>query len=73
MKTLSDERALELLRAAMRVEERETPAADLWPRVRERIDRRTVPSSPTDWMLIAAVAVLCLLEPSLVRILLLHF
>jgi hypothetical protein len=41
--------------------------------VRERIDRRTVPSSPTDWMLIAAVAVLCLLEPSLVRILLLHF
>jgi hypothetical protein len=73
VKTLSDERALELLRAAMRVEQQATPAADLWPRLRKRIDRRAVPSSVSDWMLIAALAVLCLLEPSLARILLLHF
>jgi hypothetical protein len=73
MNQLSDERALELLRAAMPAVGADRPLDDLWPRVRRRIDRRPVPPSMLDWILVAAVALLCLMRPSLAGILLLHF
>jgi hypothetical protein len=73
MSTLTDDRALELLRAAMRPANADRPPDDLWPRVRGRIDRGPLPPSPLDWILVAAVALLCLLQPSLVALVLLHF
>lgn len=73
MNQLSDERALELLRAAMPAVGVDRPLDDLWPSVRRRIDRGPVPPSALDWILVAAVALLCLMRPSLAGILLLHF
>lgn len=72
MSTLSDEDALALLRAALPVAA-PPPAADLWPQVRRRIDRGTSPALASDWLLAVAIALLCLLNPSLAGILLLHF
>jgi hypothetical protein len=72
MSRLSDEKTLELLRAAMRAQIVDGPHDDLWPRVRRRIDRANRPPA-ADWVLAAALVLLCLLRPSLVGILLLHF
>jgi hypothetical protein len=72
MSRLSDEKTLELLRGAMRPYSVDGPRDDLWPRVRRRIDRANRPPAG-DWLLAAALVLLCLLRPSLVGILLLHF
>jgi hypothetical protein len=72
MTNLDDGEALELLRRAMRTETAPL-SADLWPRVRERIDRGAVAPPVADWLLVAALALLCLLQPSLIGIVLLHF
>jgi hypothetical protein len=73
MNQMSDERALELLRAAMPAVGVDRPLDDLWPRVRRRIDRGPMPPSALDWILVATVALLCLLQPSLAGLVLLHF
>jgi hypothetical protein len=73
MTTLSDARALELLRAAMPPLTADAPSDDLWPKVRRRLDRGPQRPSSLDWILAAAVALLCLLQPSLAGILFLHF
>jgi hypothetical protein len=71
MTRLSDERVVELLRAAMPAIEA-TPPASAWSRVRAKIERN-VPAPPlADWLLVAALALLCLLRPALVGILLVH-
>jgi hypothetical protein len=72
MNRLSDDEALELLRAAMPVD-RKSPPIDLWPRVRRRIDRGVTPPPASDLVLVLLVALLCVLRPSLVGVLLLHF
>ena len=73
MSRLSDEKTLELLRGAMRVHNVDGPPDDLWPRVRHRIDRAASRPPAGDWLLAAALVVLCLLRPALVEVLLLHF
>jgi len=74
MKKLMDGKALELLRGAMPPPERDDrPPTDLWPRVRRRIDQGGSPPPAADWVLVAILGLLCLLRPSLVSILLLHF
>jgi len=73
MNRLSDEKALELLRGAMTARSVDGPPDDLWPRVRHRIGRAANRPPLGDWVLAAALVVLCLLRPSLVGILLLHF
>lgn len=72
MSMLSDDEALDLLRNAMPVERDRNPA-DLWPRVRQRIDRGSTPPAIAEWVLVAALALLCLVRPSLSAILFLHF
>jgi hypothetical protein len=72
MSRLSDEKTLELLRGAMRAYNLDGPPGDLWPRVRHRIDRANRPPA-ADWVVAAALVLLCLLRPSLVGLLLLHF
>jgi hypothetical protein len=74
MKSLMDGKALELLRDAMpppEVEDR--PLTDVWLRVRRRVDQGGRPPPAADWVLVVVLGVLCLLRPSLVSILLLHF
>ncbi len=72
MSILSDDQALDLLRNAMPVEPDRNPA-DLWPRVRQRIDRGSTPPAVADWVLVAALVLLCLMSPSLSAFLFLHF
>jgi hypothetical protein len=69
--TQSDGRALQLLRAALPVPD-SAPPPDLWPRVRAGLDRRS-PLSTADWVVLVAIATLCLLQPTAVSVLLLHF
>ena len=73
MNRLPDDEVLALLRAAMPVEP-SAPPSDLWPRVRRKIDEGTTSrTSASDWLLAAALVLLCLLHSSLAGILLLHF
>ena len=73
MTRLTDEKALELLRGAMAPPAVGDTVPDLWPRVRRRIDRGPGAPPVADWLLALLLAVLCLAQPSLVGILLLHF
>jgi hypothetical protein len=74
MKKSMDGKALDLLRDAMPPPEgRDLPPTDLWPRVRRRIDQGGRPPPAADWVLVGVLGLLCLLRPSLVSILLLHF
>ena len=70
--TLSDQEIIELLRTATPVA-RTTPAANLWPRVEQRLAQRPAGLRVTDWILVLALAILCLVHPSLAGVLLLHF
>jgi hypothetical protein len=72
MSRLSDERAVELLRKAVTIERGPSPP-DLWPRMRRRLDERSTRPLTLDWILALAAVVLCLLQPAVVSILLLHF
>jgi hypothetical protein len=72
MKPLSDEEALELLRGAMAVDAA-SPSTDLWPGVRRRIDQGGGGPVGYDWVLLAALALIVLLNPSLIGILFLQF
>jgi hypothetical protein len=73
MTSFSDERALELLRAAMPRVRVDGPLDDLWPGVRSKIERGPSGPSLLDWVLVAIVALICLLSPSLSGVVLLHF
>ena len=73
MNDLSDREVIALLRAAMPVEREVAPSEDLWPRVRGRIDQRPTGPAASDWLLVGALVALCLLQPSLLGVLLLHF
>jgi len=71
---MNDRKALELLRDAMPPPRADDgPAADLWPRLRRRVDRGGNRPPAADWVLAVVLGVLCLLQPSLFGILLLHF
>lgn len=66
-----DEPLTRLLRAALPAHEG-AAGSDLWPRVRDRIDRGTPPPTAWDWTLIALIAITCLLEPAAASMLLFH-
>ncbi len=72
MSMLSDDDALTLLKESTTLQHAFL-STDLWPRIRERIDRGTRTPSVSDWLLVAALLLLVLLNPSLLGILLLHF
>jgi hypothetical protein len=72
MTGMSDERLVELLRLA-KLTAAAPPAADLWPRVRARLDQRPAGLGPSDWVLVISLVALCLLRPALASVLLIHF
>jgi hypothetical protein len=49
------------------------PHTDLWPTVRQQIDRAAPAPTITDWILITLVAIGCLLQPAAVLVPLFHF
>ena len=71
MTRFSDDQLVQRLRQALPVADRSTDA-DLWPRVRGRIERGAPPPAPVDWMLAIAVVALCVLQPAAVTLLLFH-
>jgi hypothetical protein len=74
MTRLTDRQVLELLRDAMPAAEGgKGPHRDLWPSVRRTLDQGTSPPRAADWVLAAALVALCLLRPSLVGVVLVHF
>jgi len=51
----------------------ELPARSLWPRVRAKVDEPSPRFAAADWLLLAALALLCVVQPSSLRMLLFHF
>ena len=70
---LSDDEVIGLLRNALPSVASAPPGADLWPRVRYGVTASAPPPGLGDWLVAAAVVLLCVLRPSLTAILLLHF
>ncbi len=73
MSRLSDEKTIELLRDAIPATAHDGPATELWPRVRSRMAQGGSRAPAADRVLAIALALLCLLRPSLAGILLVHF
>lgn len=72
MKPLSDEEVVALVRSRMAARRGASPP-DLWPRMRRRIDERPAAGLTFDLVLALAAAVLCIVQPAILSILLLHF
>jgi hypothetical protein len=72
MKPLSDEEVIGLVRNEMAARRSSSPP-DLWPRMRRRIHERPATELTFDLVLALAAAVLCIVQPAVVSILLLHF
>jgi hypothetical protein len=73
MTGLSDDRVRELLRSIRPEGAKDVPARDLWPRVRAGVDDPSPRLAATDWLLLAALALVGLVQPSSLRMLLFHF
>jgi len=67
-----DETMIRLLREAMPPIHRYTATDDLWPRVRAGLYPAAPPLSTTEWILVAAVMLSCLLQPATISVLLFH-
>jgi hypothetical protein len=72
MNSLSDDRVRQLMKDALQLPPVDDPRADLWPTVRQRIHQASARPTSIEYALIAALAVLCLLRPSVIEFLLLH-
>lgn len=73
MTWLSDEETIRLLREAVPPLEETSPEADLWPSVRGQVQAGSPAPTIADWILMAIVAALCLLQPSAALVPLFHF
>ncbi len=70
---MNDDRVKELIRSALKPEEHTELRRDLWPEMREKIDRRqAMRVSALDWALIAAVLAWAVLFPQAALALLYH-
>jgi hypothetical protein len=72
MKPLSDEEVIGIVRTGMAARRSSSPP-DLWPRMRRRIDERPTTALTFDLVLALAAAMLCIVQPAVISILLLHF
>jgi hypothetical protein len=72
MTGLTDARVRELLKEIRPADPAAVPVADLWPGVRARVDRPSGRLAAADWMLLTALALLCLLQPLALRMVLFH-
>ena len=68
----TDDQVIQLLRSALS-QETTLPGGDLWPRVRHRVEE--APRRPLigDYLLAAVAVTVCMLQPSLITLLLLMF
>ena len=73
MTHVPDQPLRRLLREVLPPPRAASPETDLWPGLRRRIDRGLPSPTPADWILMAAVSLLCLLQPSAVVPWLIHF
>lgn len=73
IRTLSDEKTIELLREAVPAVAPPEPDADLWPAVKDRVTHGRGRPLTGDLLLVAVLVLLCLLRPSLAAIVFLHF
>lgn len=73
MTRMSDEDALRLLREAMPAMNDVSPATDLWPHVRRKVQAPVPAPSALDWLLLAATVAACVIYPSAALVPLLHF
>lgn len=72
MTRLSDEEVVRLVRKGLGPAQATSTDADLWPQVREQIERGAPLPTVSDWLLTLAVIGLCLIQPAVFGILLLH-
>jgi len=72
MTPLSEEHVVRLVREGLPAALDGSTDADLWSQVRERIARGGPPPTTSDWLLTLAVVALCLIQPAVFGILLLH-
>lgn len=72
MTRLSDEELVRLVRSSLSRAPHSPPDADLWVNVRARIAHGAPPPTMFDWILTIAVVVLCLVQPGVFGLLLLH-
>jgi hypothetical protein len=70
---LNDAEIRALLRAALPAASAGTRTQDTWTLVRGRLHQRPTRASTIDFALLTAVALLCMLRPSVIAPLLLHF
>jgi hypothetical protein len=68
----TDARVRELLKEVRRPDAEDSPSRDLWPAVRARVVRPSPSPAAADWLLLAAIALICLLRPAALHLLLLH-
>jgi len=73
IRTLSDEKTIELLREAVPAVAPGQPDADLWPAVKDRVIHGQGRPVTADLLLVVVLVLLCLLRPSLAAIVFLHF
>jgi hypothetical protein len=72
MTSVSEAQVCELLRAAKQSTLDSAPRRDLWPEVRTRLSRPAAPPRPVDWLLLAGLALWCLLQPGALRMVLVY-
>jgi hypothetical protein len=73
MTRLSDDETVRSLREALSGSGVTPPHTDLWPTVRQQIDRGAPAPTITDWIFITLVAIGCLLQPAAVLVPLFDF
>jgi len=73
MTSQRDEDLIRLLRNSVREVQPLDPPDDLWTRVRGRTTPRPARPNTIEWIVLAAIAALCLVRPETVSLLLFHF
>ena len=73
MTSQRDQDMIRLLRESVRQVQPIDTADDLWSRVRGRTTPRPARPNAIEWIVLAAIATLCLVRPETVSLLLFHF
>jgi hypothetical protein len=73
MTRLSDDEIVRLVRKSLSPSPEGAPASDLWLQIRQRIEHGAPPPAPWEWALTAVVVLACLLQPAVLRVVLLNF
>jgi hypothetical protein len=72
MTRLTEDEFLRLVRGGLSPAHHNPPDTDLWLNVRDRIERGAPLPTVSDWVLTFAVVALCVIQPAVFGVLLLH-